>query len=253
MAPVQTQPLSSAQKTLALLDIIAEWSNGVRVSELARRVGSYRSTIYQQLITLVASGWMERMEDGRYRLTLHAARIGHAALEQASLGERVLPIMERLASTLHCTISLGILDRDAVLIVQRVEPGAVFRSDFRVGTRLPIIHSASGWILAAFAQPEELEGLRRRNVMLPTDEELAETRRARFRSSQYFEGVAALASPTFDSQGRCVAALSAITSPRDMDMERGSSLLQAYANDINRVISGRRMSDPALTEGMVAK
>ncbi len=243
--PLQTQPLGSALKTLALLEAIAESGSGVRISDLARRVGALRGTVYQQLVTLVAAGWMERREDGTYCLTLRAARIGHAALEQASLGERVIPNMERLAAELSHTVSLAIADRDAALIVQRVEPGRVLRSDLRVGTRMPMARSASGRVLAAFATGEDLAAMRTDGVSIPAEADLKAIRARRYEvsNSGSFQGIMAVAVPIFAADRRCLAALSVSSHAGDLDVQHVANALRFHARDISRMVSGQRTAD----------
>jgi DNA-binding IclR family transcriptional regulator len=218
----QTRPLSSTLKILSLLDAIANSSNGVRIADVARLVGSSRGTVYQQLVTLIAAGWMERMEDGRYRLTLRAAHIGHAALEQASLGERIIPALE-----------------ESAVIVQRVEPGRVLRADLRVGTRLPISLSATGRVLVAYGSDESRALLSSKGVVLPEQEDIDDIRAKHFAVALYMAGVTAIAAPIFSAPGRCIAALAVSAAPGDLDPQRASAALLSSAAEVSRLVSGK--------------
>lgn len=202
--------LSSTLKCLALLDTLAEMPRAAGVSELARASGAGRGTVHQQLSTLVAAGWVERLDGGIYRLSLHAARISHAALDQANLGTRVLPVMERLAAATGEAISLAVLDGTRALIVQRVESGQMLRADLRIGTRMPLATTASGQVLTAFALPHQLDLLASSGVPLADASVLDAVRQegAAFSVDLYLMGISAVAAPVRDGSGRVLAALS---------------------------------------------
>src|ERR1700722_9989026 len=138
--------LPFAQKCLSLLDVLAAGTGAITVSELARQLDARRGTVYQQLQTLVAAGWVEADEHARYRLTLRALSIGTAVLEQANLGSRILPTLTTLAARSGETASIAVLDRDAAMIVQRVAADRELKVDIKPGTRMPLADSASGRI-----------------------------------------------------------------------------------------------------------
>ena len=92
------RPLSSVLKTLRLLDHLGSGHNPMRLVDVAKANGMSRATAHQKLVTLVQAGWAEQTRDGAYRLTLHATSVGIAALSQASLGERVMPFLQKLVA-----------------------------------------------------------------------------------------------------------------------------------------------------------
>ncbi len=238
----QGRQLSSTLKCLALLDTLAEMPGAVGVSELARASGAVRGTVHQQLSTLVAAGWVERLEGGAYRLSLHATRISRAALEQANLGTRVLPVMETLAAGTGEAISLAVLDRTAALIVQRVESGQMLRADLRIGTRMSLATSASGRVLTAFALPHQVELLRGEGVPLADRAALDAVRADGFAIAQdeYLEGVAAVAAPVRDGTGRVVAALSIAGPTTRLETEKAMPLVTRAAKDLDALLAGTR-------------
>jgi IclR family acetate operon transcriptional repressor len=234
--------LSSTLKCLALLDILAEMPGAAGVSELARASGAGRGTVHQQLSTLVAAGWVERLEGGTYRLSLHATRISRAALEQANLGSRVLPIMETLAADTGEAISLAVLDGASALIVQRVESGQTLRADLRIGTRMPLATTASGHVLAACALPHQLELLRDGGVALAAPPVLDTVRERGFAvvCDEYLTGISAVAAPVRDGVGRVVAALSIAGPTMRLGIEETVPLVTGAARDLDALLAGAR-------------
>ncbi|MFC4117681.1 IclR family transcriptional regulator [Nonomuraea zeae] len=243
----RTQPLSTALKCLKMLEVVAEAERSVRIAELARSLGLSRAAVHQQLVTLVAAGWMEQADDGAYRLTLRPTRIGQAALRQAGLGERVLPNMERLVDVVREAVSLAILERGTATIIQRIEPGRPLQVDLRAEATMPISRSASGQVLLAWATERQLAELRELGVELPGEEELANVRLRGYATSEgrWLEGVIGIAAPVFDVRGRCVGALSVAGPSSRFDREKGAKALMDTVSEINEVLSGR----PATARG----
>jgi len=236
-----TRILTSTLKCLALLESIAEAGEPLGVSELARRQGTGRGTVHQQLSTLVEAGWVEQADDSRYRLSLRATRIGYRALEQVSLGSRIQPALEALASETAEAVSLAVIDQTEALIVQRVESGQVLRAGLGVGTRMPLARSASGRVLLAFSTPAELKALRERGVEMPPDEILERARAERVAVSidEFVHDVFAVAAPVFDVHGRLLAALSTAGPTSRYDPETAIPPLRRAAEVVNGILAGK--------------
>jgi DNA-binding IclR family transcriptional regulator len=234
-------PLSSAQKTLRLIEILAEAGRPLGVSELARRVGAVRGTIHKQLAGLVGSEWVEQDPEGRYRLTLKAARIGNAALEQAGLGRRIHALLEQVASRARETVSIAALADDAAVIVQRAESGHVLHADIRVGTRVGLDGGASGLVLAAFAlSAEDREELRRRGVAVASEDALGTVTAdgLALTVGQLAPGISAISVPLYDALRFQTVALT-ISGPSDrLDPVSAEGFLREGRDLIIREISG---------------
>ncbi|WP_341720639.1 IclR family transcriptional regulator [Micromonospora sp. FIMYZ51] len=168
--------LQSTLRCLDVLDALAATDKPVAISDLARRLNVRRGTLHQQLRTLVYAGWARQTPDARYYLSLRAVHIGKVALEQAGLADRLLPLLEELAFRTGEAPAIAVLDVDNVLIVQRVESQQLVRADIKVGTRMPLVGSAAGMVLLAYASPDKLAQLAERGVRIPPADVLAEIR-----------------------------------------------------------------------------
>lgn len=232
--------LSTALKTLAILDRLASLPRGARLSEVAELLGVSRPTAYQRLFTLVDAGWVEQDEVGRYRLSLHSCRISAAALEQASLGERLVPALEKLVSEVSETASLAVLDHGTPCIVQRVESVGVLRAELKIGAALSLSESASGRVLAAFADEGTLFRLKRGNAPLPDDSLLKKVRSDGYAvsSGRVIPDVCAIAAPVFDYSGKCVAAISLVGPSARFDVDAVREPLLSAAKAVTNIIKG---------------
>ncbi|TWG90510.1 IclR family transcriptional regulator [Mesorhizobium sp. J18] len=206
------RPLSTALKTMAVLDVLAGSPRSMRLPEVAASMGLSRPTAYQRLLTLMEAGWLEQDDAGRYRLSMHVCRLAAAALEQADLGSRVQPILEELVHEVKETASLAVLDRGLPCIVSRVESDSILRAEQKIGTTMSLEGSASGRILTAFADDMTMRRLREGGEPLASEEVLAAARIDGYALSSGYThtGIRAIAAPVFDVHGKCTATVSLV-------------------------------------------
>lgn len=232
--------LSTAIKTLAVLDAVGASPRSLRLAEVVEIVGGNRASVYQKLLTLMEAGWLEDDGSGAYRLSLHANRVGATALTQAGLGERARPVLEALVYAARETASLALLDGHEAYLAQRVESAGVLRAELRVGTALRLETSASGRVLCAFADAARLESLRQAGVTLPSDSMMAKVRRDGYSVSSGLDvpGVRALAAPVFDHLERCVGALSLVAPDIRFDENELRAPLLRAAAQLHDLLAG---------------
>jgi DNA-binding IclR family transcriptional regulator len=235
-----TRALVSVVRALALLDAVAEHPTPVRVADLARRLGVRRPRVHQQLVTLVEAGWMERLPGGAYRLSLRALHVGQAALRQASIGDRLQPVMERLMHEVGEVVSLAVRDGDAAVLVQRVEPNQPLSANYRVGTRLSLDTSASGRAVIAFADEEERARLRAQGTALPDADDIDGIRRAGYAlaTDAGVDGLDAIAVPLLSDEGPRVIALSVAGPMTRFDARASAPAVMRAAEEMQRLLVG---------------
>jgi DNA-binding IclR family transcriptional regulator len=227
-------------KALTVLDTLGKSERPLRLVEVASAVAGSRATTYQKLVTLIAAGWVEQTETGAYRLSLHAARMGDAALEQASLGERATIILQELVHDVRETASLAVLSGNFAQLVKRIEAEVVVRAQVRVGTLLSLDQSSSGRILTAFASADLLDMLRRRGAVLASQAVLTQVQRNGYAVSTGKDkpGVQSIAAPVFDASQRCVSALSVVAPVSRFDAARFERPLLRAAQSLTALMSG---------------
>jgi DNA-binding IclR family transcriptional regulator len=237
-----TRSLVSVVRALAVLDAVAEHPGPVRVADLARQLGVRRPRVHQQLVTLVEAGWMERVPGGAYRLTLRALHVGQAALRQASIGDRLQPLMERLMAEVGEAVSLAVRDGHAAVLVQRVEPNKPLSANYRVGTRLSLDTSASGRVVAAFAEAEERARLGAEGAVLPDADDVAAIRREGFAlaTDAGADGLDAIAAPLFSDEGPRVIALSVAGPSTRFDARASAPAVIDVAQEMQRLLVGHQ-------------
>ena len=234
--------LSTVLKTLAVLDVFVGAPRGMRLLEIAEAMGLSRPTAYQRLLTLVEGGWLEQDEQGRYRLSMHVARLAAAALEQADLGSRVLPALQELAHRVKEAVSLAILDKGVPVIVSRVESENLLRAEQKLGSLLSLEGSASGRILTAFADEITLKRLKKGRERLASQKVLEAARKEGYALSSGLvqPEVRAIAAPVFNVYGACSAAVSIVTPQTRFKLEAVRGPVIEAAARITRIQQGVR-------------
>lgn len=136
---------------LSVLELLANASDGLTVTEIAARLGVSRTVVYRLVVTLEQHALLRRGRDGRCRLGM--AVLALARRVQPVLREAALPALRRLSDSVGATAHLTVVDGSDALAVAVVEPT---RSDFhvayRVGARRALDRGAGGnAVLAARA------------------------------------------------------------------------------------------------------
>ena len=83
--------VASAERVLAVLTAFRRGDDALELTELARRTSLVKSTIMRLCISLEKFDLVERLDDGRYRLGVEAARIGSVYQQSFAMEERIVP------------------------------------------------------------------------------------------------------------------------------------------------------------------
>lgn len=235
------RPLSSVLKCFDLLELISQADGPLRLADLARASNESRATTYQRLLTLTTAGWVERLEEGTYRLSLRACRFANTALEQAGLGERALPILEKLTEQTGETSSLVALENNRVIIAQRVEAHGMLRTDLRVGAEVSFIESGSGQIWTTFGPPDLADRVNALGIETISEKKRAEIRRQGYTiagGGKTLAGISVIAVPVLGSHGECLFSLSLVGLESRFDPLTAVEKIKKAAIEVGTLLSG---------------
>ncbi|MFL5154555.1 MAG: IclR family transcriptional regulator [Microvirga sp.] len=185
--------VASAERVLAVLTAFRRGDDALELTELARRTSLVKSTIMRLCISLEKFDLVERLDDGRYRLGVEAARIGSVYQQSFAMEERIVPVLERLASESLETASFYIRRGNQRLCLFRVDSPHPLRMNVRPGDMRPMDGSAIAQVLTTFSAQRKSK---RQEMSLPI-----------YSSGITDPHVAALASPVFGSGGLLLGAL----------------------------------------------
>lgn len=150
------RPVKSAERTLALLERLAEAGAPVAVVDLHRASGYPRSSLHQLLHTMAGSGWIEMLHDGTHvSIGSRALVVGTAYLDRDRALPHALPALERIRDETGYTAHYARREGGHVLYLATRETTEPRRAASRVGRQLPAHATALGKALLAELTPEE--------------------------------------------------------------------------------------------------
>lgn len=208
------------RRALAILCVFSFADPILGVSEIGRRLELPKTTVHRLLATLVAEGFIERTEGGRYHLGLKLYEIGQQAVQNHGLRQIGHGPLERLRNETGETAHLAILSGSDVLYVDRLESPQLMKLMTSVGRRRAAHATSTGKCLLAFGTPHDVDvvlatGLPRlapRTIATKSalKQSLAETRKNGYAVSlnESAPEVVSVGAPIFDRNGACVAAVS---------------------------------------------
>lgn len=194
-------------KAFKVLEIISKSEMDLSISELSRRLGLSKGTVFALVSTLEDLGVLIRdPANKKFSLGYTLLELGKKAFVRRDLREVARKPMENLVEAIQESVFLGVLNGDHVTILDMVEPKGELKITAPSGTRLPLLAGATGKVfLATMGMKRAREvidsvGLKGYTPNSITDvdryiEELLEVRRKGFATDdeEYLRGVRAAA------------------------------------------------------------
>lgn len=226
-------------KTLDILETLKENRSGVRLADLARAVQMPKPTVYRIVATLEARGYLDRSENGSYRMAKKLFDLQREGSFEQNLNRVAEPIMQELVDFCKETVNLGILDAGEVVVINTIESPQAVRMSSKIGNRRHLHATALGKILlAGLADKEVLRLLQlkrlprlTRHTLVAKSALLTEIRRVRRQgyaldNQENEMGGRCVAAPILAPDGRVPAALSISGPVYRMDLARARSLVE---------------------------
>ncbi|MCI5082751.1 MAG: IclR family transcriptional regulator [Saprospiraceae bacterium] len=194
-----------------------EW--GVR--ELAQQLNANKSTTYRIMATLVQLGVLQQDPiSEKYRLGLKLFELGNRVAVQSAFANQTHRILEAVAAQITETVHLGVLQSNAVLVVDRAESPMGLQLHFDIGTYHPLHCTSMGKVLLAF-QPNTEAFLAQLSLNAQSTQTITQKKQLKNELSkirnQHFAldreelelGLICVGVPVFNQSQQLVAALSA--------------------------------------------
>lgn len=151
--------VKSADRTLAILDLLTEHHDGLTLAEIQRTLEFPKSSTYVLLMTMVNRGFLEQDPDTRrFRVGIRLWQAGQSYVAVSGLERAALPYMEALRDQLNETVQLATLDGTDNVYIAKVDPDHQLRLASRVGARLPAYATGIGKAMLAQLDDAEVRG-----------------------------------------------------------------------------------------------
>jgi DNA-binding IclR family transcriptional regulator len=215
------------------------------LQEIGQRIGLSKATTYRLVNCLHDLGYLVRLEDNRYCLSLKLTRLSGMVRSTIGIREIARPIMLDLVQKTGETITLNTIANGQRLCIEVFDTPAPLMSIVRAGEQMPLLHGATGKILLAYLSSSDLDRIFRETPPSKRPNRAAlEKQLARYReqgyaltSSERVAGVTAISVPLHDIKGQVRYCIS-VTGPA-IRVDRRTDEFIALMVNASKVVSGQ--------------
>ena len=215
-----SQSIRSVERALDILTCFSRQTPELTLTQIAKQVGLYKSTVHRLLATLEGRRFVQRDPDtGVYRPGIRLLQMVYLTLEHNDLRRLAAPFLLHLWEQQHETIDLAVLDDTDLIFLDVLESPRRVKLAAAIGQRLPAHSTASGKAILAFMPEETVRHILRDGLpqftrhTLSSPEALFENlrliREQGFAISleEYEEGINAVAAPILDLNDQPIASV----------------------------------------------
>lgn len=251
--------VGSVVRALRLLDLVSDGpTNGVTLTELAKSLGTSKSTAYALARTLVDAGYLRSVQPGpQYRLGMTLVRLGDRASATHPLADIVKPVLHDISRRTGLTSRAAINDDGYPVFVARVDAPGNVKFHTPMGVRELPHTSAAGKVILANLPEAEVDRIigetglpfRTRKTITTLDElrrelDITKQRGYGIDDEEDQDGVFCISVPMFGHDGAVVGALSATGIKFDQSVRRVTELgaiLNKAASQVAAQLAGRAL------------
>lgn len=190
------------------------------LNDLTVASGMNKTTVFRLMATLIQAGWVDRTEEGAYRIAMPVFEIGSAALSKLDIRSAAKPFMSDLATTFGNTAYLMVPAEQGAVCIDLLEGrNSLVVAGINIGSVMPYHAAAGPVVMLAYSEVlrdrwigADLPAITERTI---TDAgrlvaHLDAIREAGYSVSNadYLPGVAAVAAPILGRDGSVVASIS---------------------------------------------
>lgn len=149
--------IRAAQRVCDLLDLLQGDDGGTSLARASSVSGLPKSSVFRYLSTLEARHYVQRDDNGDYRIGL--ALLPMRARQVDRMSRRIRPILVRVQEEFDETVSLGMLDGDTVVYLDVLESHQAMRLAAPIGAHEPLHAGAMGKVLASRLPHSQLKSI----------------------------------------------------------------------------------------------
>lgn len=211
----------SVDRIFGIIEKIAEYRQGVGISELARQVDLPKSTVHRTVSALVANNYLVKDETSKkYKLGYRFIAVAGSYASKLDLREVAGPYIRDMVNKLNVTGHIAIKQGDHAVYIEKIKPYTFVCTYSEIGKNIELYCSALGKSLLLGLPEKELVEYYRRLMprkytpntldILGLQKELSEARTTLITqdNAEHEEGVFCIATPIFDSYNKVIGAIS---------------------------------------------
>lgn len=225
--------ITSLDRGLRILDILASAKEGLGVTELSRRVGADKSVVYRTLSLLMMHSYVEQEPSSKkYALGLKVMELASKRLRNIDLFSTAKPFLKDLAKQTGEVVVLAVMIGDVLAYLDREEGPRAINLTGGLGQPVPLHSTACGKSILAYLPEDDLVRIFREKGLPAITEKtitnfselkthLAEVRLRGYATDdeETYLGVRCIAAPIHNHSNSVVASLSLSSSTQRITPE----------------------------------
>ncbi|WP_102348707.1 IclR family transcriptional regulator [Bacillus sp. Marseille-P3661] len=238
--------VQSVERTMKILECFTMEKPELTLSELTKKTGLNKSTIFRLLATLMDMNYIRQDSiTQKYSLGFKFFHLGSVAVGNLELRSIALPFMRKLSEETSETISLNIADGNERVCIEIVESPLAIRNFSKVGQRNSLWVGASGKVLLAYLDESERKKIisyAESNNLLKKDaatlvQELEKILYKGYENSanERVEGSYAVVAPIFGYSGDLLGVITAACPVQRLSEERIPILIQQVVETASKI------------------
>ncbi len=210
----------AVERVFDMLEFLISGGKPQNVTEISRALKIPKSSVFGILHTLRERGYIEKLDDDRYNLTMKLFGLGASMMAGLDLRQQVAPLLRKLAAETNITAHLAVLATDEAVYIDRAETAGAIRLTTFVGCRRPLHSTGIGKALLAWLPESEVDRIiasrgltaftpRTLSSPVALKAELVQVRANGYGVSmeENEAGVCGIGAPIFDHTGQVAAAV----------------------------------------------
>lgn len=151
------QLIKSVVKGFALLELLVHSSDPLTLTEISNELGHTKTTAQRLINTLMALGYLKRIEGKRYVPGNKVLSLSFQLLQKDNLYKQAQSLLEKISDQLGYSVTLSVFEGNEILVVYRKERARYLPYAIYTGSKLPPHCSATGKVLLASLTEDKLD------------------------------------------------------------------------------------------------
>lgn len=217
----QDNTVQSVERAIKILEELAGEKDGLGVTEISRRVGLHKSTVYRMLSTLLNLGYIEQNTvTEKYRLGMKILYLAGEILGRMDIRHEARDLLKELSKKVNEAVHLVVPDGFSAVYIDKLEGNKTIRMYSQIGRRAPLHASAVGKVILAFSDEQFLKEVVKQNLEGYTSKtitdrhelmnhlKMVKERGFAIDDEENEEGIRCVGAPIFDYTGKVIGAIS---------------------------------------------
>lgn len=146
-------------RALAIFDAFDTDHPALSLQEISERVGIAKATAFRLVNALEGEGYLVRLQNGQYVLSMKLVRLAGLVQGTLSLREAARSVMIELGGRTGETITLNARSHHERMVIDVVDTPSPLMAVARSGERVPLLFGAGGRVLLAFMAERDRDSL----------------------------------------------------------------------------------------------